>query len=174
MRCGSLGLAHDPALVLLDEPTDGLDPVQRDDMLELIHRIGTEYGIDVVLSSHLLEEVERICDNVIILSDGRVVRSGSIAEMRGSRTGVVIELDGGQETVADALRQQGLAVKVDGRRLLVDAPPQPGADECPSRTSSWSRTRPLRGVCPACRNLKILRLKTPRHKVLLASSPRLG
>ena len=47
-------IAHDPALVLLDEPTDGLDPVQRDDMLALIRRIGTEFGIDIVVSSHHL------------------------------------------------------------------------------------------------------------------------
>ena len=53
-------IAHDPMLVLLDEPTDGLDPVQRDQMLELIRRCGTEFGIDVLLSSHLLEEVERV------------------------------------------------------------------------------------------------------------------
>jgi ABC-2 type transport system ATP-binding protein len=60
-------LAHDPHLVVLDEPTDGLDPVQRDSMLELIHRIGHEFGITVLLSSHLLEEVERICDAAVIL-----------------------------------------------------------------------------------------------------------
>ena len=59
------------ALVLLDEPTDGLDPVQREEMLALIRRIGTEFGIDVVLSSHLLEEVERVCDPAVILAGGR-------------------------------------------------------------------------------------------------------
>lgn len=121
-------IAHDPALVLLDEPTDGLDPVQRDDMLELIRRIGTEYGISIVLSSHLLEEVERICDHVVIISGGVVIRSGNIKEMRGGRTGVLVELDGGHELVADTLRKAGLAVTVSGSRLLVDAPPQPGAD----------------------------------------------
>jgi ABC-2 type transport system ATP-binding protein len=121
-------IAHDPALVLLDEPTDGLDPVQRDDMLELIHRVGTEYGISIVLSSHLLEEVERICDHVVIISGGVVIRSGNIEEMRGGRTGVMVELDGGHELVADTLRDAGLVVTMSGSRLLVDAPPQPGAD----------------------------------------------
>ena len=53
-------IAADPSLVLLDEPTDGLDPVQRDEMLALIRQISADYGIDVLLSSHLLEEVERI------------------------------------------------------------------------------------------------------------------
>ena len=58
--------------MLLDEPTDGLDPTQREAMLALIRRIGTEFGIDIVLSSHLLEEVERICDQVVILAGGEV------------------------------------------------------------------------------------------------------
>lgn len=121
-------IAHDPALVLLDEPTDGLDPVQRDDMLELIHRVGTEYGISVVLSSHLLEEVERICDNVVIISGGIVIRSGSLADMRGGRTGIVVELDGGHDLVAETLRTAGLTVARTGSRLLVEVPPQPDAD----------------------------------------------
>src|SRR5438270_431682 len=69
--------AHDPALLLLDEPTNGLDPVQRESMLDLIRRIGREFGIDVVLSSHLLEEVERVCDGVVILSGGRAVAGPS-------------------------------------------------------------------------------------------------
>lgn len=121
-------IAHDPSLVLLDEPTDGLDPVQRDDMLELIHRVGNEYGISMVLSSHLLEEVERICDHVVIIAGGVVIRSGNIADLRGERTGVVVELDDGHELVAQTLRSQGLTVGISGSRLLVDAPPQPNAD----------------------------------------------
>ena len=78
-------IAHDPALVLLDEPTDGLDPVQRDEMLSLIRRVGTEFGIHVVISSHLLDEVERTCDSAVILRSGTVVASGPLA--RAHRAG---------------------------------------------------------------------------------------
>lgn len=113
-------VAHDPALVLLDEPTDGLDPVQRDAMLALIRRIGTEYGISIVMSSHLLEEVERICDHVVIIADGTVRRSGSLQEMRGSRSGVIVELDDGHDAVAHTLMTAGLIVERQGSRLLVD------------------------------------------------------
>jgi ABC-2 type transport system ATP-binding protein len=113
-------IAHDPALVLLDEPTDGLDPTQRDDMLALIRRVGTEFGIDVVLSSHLLEEVERICDGAVILAEGRVVASGSIAELTGATTGtVLLEVDDAPEAVATALRERGATVTVEGTRLTV-------------------------------------------------------
>ena len=104
-------IAHDPALVLLDEPTDGLDPVQRDAMLELIHRIGTEYGISILLSSHLLEEVERICDHVVIIADGTVRRAGNLDEMRGARAGVVVELEDGHDEVVQQLQALGLFVR---------------------------------------------------------------
>ena len=75
-------IAHDPELVLLDEPTDGLDPMQRDEMLELIRRIGSEFGMHIVVSSHHLEEVERICDAVVIVEGGEVVRAGRLTELR--------------------------------------------------------------------------------------------
>ena len=114
-------IAHDPALILLDEPTDGLDPVQRDDMLALIRRIGTEFGISIMLSSHLLEEVERVADNAVILNNQRVVASGPISQLRGDRTGVIVEVDSGVEQLGQFLEQAGAQVAVQQRRLVVDS-----------------------------------------------------
>ena len=70
-------LVHDPRLVLLDEPTNGLDPSSRDDMLALVRRIGTEFGIAVLVTSHLLGELERISDHVVVLDSGRLLRSSA-------------------------------------------------------------------------------------------------
>ncbi len=113
-------IAHDPSLVLLDEPTDGLDPVQRDDMLALIRRIGSEYGIDIVLSSHLLEEIERICDSAVILANGRVAASGAIAELTVDvgRAVVIDAIDRVDELIV-ALLQRGAVVDADQSRLTV-------------------------------------------------------
>lgn len=113
-------IAHDPRLVLLDEPTDGLDPVQRDDMLALIRRVSTEYGIDVVLSSHLLDEVQQICDGAVIIGDGRVLASGTLEALRGGGSEIVVELDDVTTVgpVAAGLQAQGITVTVDGRVLV--------------------------------------------------------
>jgi ABC-2 type transport system ATP-binding protein len=111
-------LAHDPKLLLLDEPTNGLDPVQRESMLDLIRRIGHEFDIDVVLSSHLLEEVERVCDGVVILSGGRVVVSGGLDELRAGEAGLIVDLDGDPAGVVERLA--GFTVAVDGRRLVIE------------------------------------------------------
>ncbi|MEM9041507.1 MAG: ABC transporter ATP-binding protein [Actinomycetota bacterium] len=124
-------IAADPRLVLLDEPTDGLDPVQRDEMLALIRQISAEYGIDVLLSSHLLEEVERICDNVVALDAGRLVASGSLDSLVGDDAGVLVELvdvpdrPGVAAQVAAALSGGGLDVRHDalaGPRIEVIGP----------------------------------------------------
>jgi len=112
-------IAHGPKLVLLDEPTDGLDPVQRDDMLALIRRIGTEFGIHVVLSSHLLEEVERIADNVVILAGGTVRASGPIGELQSGKGGMTAVIDEGVELVAATLRGAGHQVEVDRNQLRI-------------------------------------------------------
>jgi ABC-2 type transport system ATP-binding protein len=112
-------IAHDPQLVLLDEPTDGLDPVQRDDMLALIRRIGTEFGINVLLSSHLLEEVERTCDAAIILANGEVVTSGRIAPLTAGAHGLVVVVDERPDELADRVRARGATVVVEGNSLTI-------------------------------------------------------
>jgi ABC-2 type transport system ATP-binding protein len=116
-------IAHDPALVLLDEPTNGLDPVQREEMLGLIRHVGHDLGLNVVLSSHLLEEVERTCDSVVILDEGRTVAEGGIADLRAAgstRAELIVDVDGGDDAVAAVVAHlDGLTVDVEGSRLVV-------------------------------------------------------
>jgi ABC-2 type transport system ATP-binding protein len=113
-------LAHDPRLVLLDEPTDGLDPVQRDEMLSLIRKVGTELGIDVLLSSHLLDEVERVCDSAIVMAEGQVVASGPLDELRAGVGGWIVEVEDRTDDLATAAQAKGLGVTRDGRALVLD------------------------------------------------------
>jgi ABC-2 type transport system ATP-binding protein len=91
-------------------------------MLGLIRRVGTEFGIDVVLSSHLLEEVERICDSAIILRDGAVAAAGPLDALRGHGEGLVLELEGEPSVVEDALRlikERGAEIRDDAARHFV-------------------------------------------------------
>ncbi|MBX3414006.1 MAG: ABC transporter ATP-binding protein [Pirellulales bacterium] len=75
-------LVHDPELLLLDEPTNGLDPAGRVSMLRLIEDLIAETGKSVILCTHLLGDVERLCQQVVVLDRGTVVRAGSMAELR--------------------------------------------------------------------------------------------
>ena len=113
-------IVHDPELVLLDEPTDGLDPLQRDDMLALIRRVGTEFGMDIVISSHHLEEAEQICDAVVILGDGVVVRAGILSELsRSDIERLVVVVDDRMPELAALLRGAGFEVDEEGEVLSI-------------------------------------------------------
>ena len=118
-------IASDPKLVLLDEPTDGLDPVQRSEMLTLIGQISRDFSMNVVLSSHVLDEVERVCDHVVALNAGRLVACGPISELVGDGEGLTLELvevsepAGSVEAVESALRSGGLEVRRDQATLRV-------------------------------------------------------
>ena len=113
-------LVHDPELVLLDEPTNGLDPAGRDDMLGLIRSIGTEFGISVLVASHLLGELERVCDHVVVIDAGQLLRSSSTAAITGASQLIAVEVSERTGELAAALRAAGLGVAPVGRLLEVD------------------------------------------------------
>jgi ABC-2 type transport system ATP-binding protein len=113
-------LVHDPDLVLLDEPTNGLDPVGRDEMLGLIRRIHTDFGISVLVTSHLLGELERICDHVVIIDSGRLLRSSSTAEFTRTSELLAVEVTDDHDVLAAALREVGLQARPDGHVVLIE------------------------------------------------------
>jgi len=111
-------LVHDPELVLLDEPTNGLDPIQRDDMLAMVRRIGTELGFTVLISSHLLGEVEQVSDNIVMLEGGKVARSGSVKSLLGGETPLVVEVVSGARRLAELLVTKGFGAAAKDDLLL--------------------------------------------------------
>jgi ABC-2 type transport system ATP-binding protein len=112
-------LVHDPDLLLLDEPTNGLDPAGRDAMLALIHRIGTEFGISVVVCSHLLGEIERICDSLVAIDGGRLLRSDRISAMTTATDVLAVEVSEGTAELAARLAALGLQTRNEGRGLVL-------------------------------------------------------
>jgi ABC-2 type transport system ATP-binding protein len=104
-------IVHDPDLVFLDEPTNGMDPQGREDMLDLIVRIHRSLGIAVVVSSHILEDIERVCDYVVILDSGRLVVSQPIGDLGTDGQGdLLVRVEGEPARFADRLRDNGLSV----------------------------------------------------------------
>ena len=112
-------LVHGPRLLLLDEPTNGLDPAGRDEMLALVRRTGTEFGIAVIVASHLLGEIERTCDFLVAIDAGRLLRAAPLGSFT-ERTGVLaVEVEDGADALAGALVGRGLQAVADGRTVLL-------------------------------------------------------
>jgi ABC-2 type transport system ATP-binding protein len=112
-------LVGDPRLLLLDEPTNGLDPAGRNAMLELIEKIGAEFGISIVVASHLLGEIERICDHLVAIEAGRLLRADTIDSFTRASQMLVIEVEEGTATLERELARRGLAPRSYQRSLLV-------------------------------------------------------
>jgi len=113
-------LVHDPRLVLLDEPTNGLDPAGRDDMLDLIRRIGTVFGISVLVTSHLMGELERVCDHVVVIDGGHLLRSAATADVTAATQRLTLEVSDRTPDVARRLVAAGVPVQAAGAALELE------------------------------------------------------
>jgi ABC-2 type transport system ATP-binding protein len=150
-----------PRLLLLDEPTNGLDPAGRTAMLELIGRIGTEFGISIVVASHLLGEIERICDHLVAIEGGRLLRAASITSFTQASQVLAVEVEEGLARLQAELAARGLVATIQrggtrsgagpGRTLLVPL----GGDD----------TYDVVRDCVADLALPLCRLEQRRHQV---------
>jgi len=118
-------LAHDPQLVFLDEPTNGLDPAARDDMLALVSRIGDDFGISVLVTSHLLGELERVSDHVVVLDGGHLLRSSATTEFTSDTGLLLVEVLGAgdaQTAMGERLAARGIPCRPRGQLIEINAP----------------------------------------------------
>jgi ABC-2 type transport system ATP-binding protein len=140
-------LVHDPDLLFLDEPTNGLDPEGREEILAVIRDLAGRHGKNVVLCSHLLRDVERTCGFVVLLAQGRVARTGTMAEVRGGRKDWVrVTGRGPAEPMEEALRAAGCTVARGSGHLLVGVPA--GEGTAPVFRAAASLSWDLRSVGP--------------------------
>ena len=114
-------LVHDPKLVFLDEPTNGLDPAGRDDMLDLIRRTGHQMGITIVMATHLLGEIERTCDQLIVIDAGKLLHYGSVADFTAATETLEVEVTGDAAPLAQRLSAAGLETTAEGSSVYVRA-----------------------------------------------------
>ena len=144
-------LVHDPKFVFLDEPTAGLDPAGREEMLDLVRKTHRDFGISILLSSHLMADVERTCDRIIVLREGRVVQTGDVSDFTEETATVFLEVDSNRDPLVVALEQRGVVVIPDGQGLYVEGPDELIYDQV--RDALVEVEAPLRRMAPRRRAL---------------------
>jgi ABC-2 type transport system ATP-binding protein len=128
-------LVHDPRWLLLDEPTSGLDPGGRAAMLELVADLAGRKGLGVILSTHLLADVEAVCTEILVLKRGRLLERTSVAHREaGGKHAFEITGFGNEEAFLSGLRRLALEVEQDGRHLtaLIDLDAMPAGEGPPT------------------------------------------
>src|SRR5687767_7887764 len=154
-------LGHDPVFVFLDEPTAGLDPAGREEMLTLIRKTHREFGISVLFSSHLMSDVERTCDRIIVLQGGRLVQSGAVDQFTKETETVFIEVDSDREPLIAALRKRGVIVTPERGGLTIEGPDASVYDHV--RDALVETGAPLRRMAPRRRALTELFERDGEH-----------
>ena len=122
-------IVHDPRLLILDEPTNGMDPAGRQEILELAHDLAVNKGMSMLFSSHLLPDVEAVCDHVLVLARGQLLAQGKIREMKQSHDHTVeVRVKSDPAGFGRRLTEQGCQVRQNDDLLLVGLPQGRGPD----------------------------------------------
>lgn len=120
-------IVHDPQLLVLDEPTNGMDPAGRSEVLELSRDLSRSKGMSLLVSSHLLPDVESVCDHVVVLGRGRLLAQGSIQQLKAAHDQEVeVRVRGDQRAFADRLARRGIAAELVDDHLVVRLPQELG------------------------------------------------
>jgi ABC-2 type transport system ATP-binding protein len=139
-------LVHDPAFVFLDEPTAGLDPLGREEMLSLVRKTYREFGISVLFSSHLMADVERTCDRILVLQGGHVMHAGEVNQFTRETEAIHLEVDTNRDRLVAALERRGVRVRVEGGGLTIEGAVESTYDEV--RDALVEAEAPLRRMAP--------------------------
>ncbi|MFJ1748960.1 ABC transporter ATP-binding protein [Streptomyces sp. NPDC088116] len=165
-------LVHDPQLVLLDEPTNGLDPVGRDEMLGLIRRVHTDFGISVLVTSHLLGELERTCDHVVVIDGGKLLRSSSTSDFTRITTTLAVEVTDtdthpdGTRALRESLAAAGITLHPGMEEGL------PGAGHILLIEATGEETYDIVRDTVAGLGLGLVRMEQRRHHIAEVFGPR--
>jgi ABC-2 type transport system ATP-binding protein len=116
-------IVHDPKLLVLDEPTNGMDPAGREEVLELARDLAHNKGMSLIFSSHLLPDVERVCDYVVVLGSGRLLAEGRLQDLKQfHQRSFEVRLKAGDDGFSQRLLQQGCEVERRADRMIVQLP----------------------------------------------------
>jgi ABC-2 type transport system ATP-binding protein len=152
-------LVHDPRILFLDEPTNGLDPAGREEMLDLVRRTGTEFGITVIVSSHLLGEIERVCGHLVAIDAGRLLRAAPIDAFTELTDTLAVDVEEGPDTLVTALAARGIRARAEGRHVLVSLDEREG--QAPQAAAVYDVVRDT----IADLGLPLVRMEQRRHSL---------
>ncbi|MCG8466721.1 MAG: ABC transporter ATP-binding protein [Gemmatimonadetes bacterium] len=144
-------LVHDPRMVFLDEPTAGLDPAGREEMLDLVRKTHREFGISILFSSHLMSDVERTCDRIVVLQGGALVQAGEVSDLTSETESVFIEVDANQDALLTELEARGVEATVAAGGIHVENADAAAYDRI--RDAIVAAEAPLRRLAPQRRAL---------------------
>ncbi len=150
-------LVHDPSLIILDEPTAGLDPAGRDGMLTLLRTLAGRPGRSMILSTHLLGDIETVCDQVVMLNLGRLLAAGRLDELKAGGAGeLVVRTKGDPTPLVAALERRGIHARLEGLELRFPGPA--GGTRSVFEAARDSGTQ-IRSIGPSVRTVEELFLK---------------